>query len=155
RRTRRFHRTDRLRRLVLIGRDGYVTLDALRWLTDTGAAFLHVDASGELIAASVTPGADLAGLRRAQALAPDGPAGLEIARHVLNLKVEGQRALLDELPGKHNAVNPIEAVLDEIKTAAALDALLAAEAQAAAAYWEAWASLPVRFGPPGETRKLP
>ena len=44
RRTRRFHRTGRLRRLVLIGRSGYVTLDALRWLHDTGAAFVHVDA---------------------------------------------------------------------------------------------------------------
>ena len=61
RRTRRYHRTDRLRRLVLIGRDGYVTLDALRWLHDTGAAFVHVDASGELIAATVGAGADLAG----------------------------------------------------------------------------------------------
>ena len=70
RRTRRFHRTDRLRRLVLIGRSGYVTLDALRWLHDTGAALLHIDASGELIAASVAAGVDLAGLRRAQALAP-------------------------------------------------------------------------------------
>ena len=98
RRTRRFHRTDRLRRLVLIGRYGYVTLDALRWLHDTGAALVHVDASGELIAASVADGADLAGLRRAQALAADGPAGLEVARHVLSEKVSGQRPVLDELP---------------------------------------------------------
>jgi hypothetical protein len=73
RRTRRYHRTQRLQRLVIIGRSGYVTLDALRFLHDTGAAFVHVDANGELIACSAAGGPDLAGLRRAQALAPDGP----------------------------------------------------------------------------------
>jgi hypothetical protein len=41
RRTRKFHRTDKLRRLLMIGRSGYVTFDALRWLHDTGAAFVH------------------------------------------------------------------------------------------------------------------
>ena len=87
RRTRRFHRTDRLRRLVIIGRSGYVTLDALRFVHDTRAALVHVDTDGELIACSVQGGPDLAGLRRAQALAPGGPAGVEIARGVLTTKV--------------------------------------------------------------------
>jgi CRISPR-associated endonuclease Cas1 len=156
RRTRRFHRTDRLRRLVLIGRSGYVTLDALRWLHDTGAAFLHVDASGELVACSVAPSVDLAGLRRAQALAPAGPAGLEVARRVLALKVEGQLEVLDGLPDgtQVEARRPVEWALSEIKTAGDLDALLWAESQAAAGYWQAWAALPARF-PSREAAKLP
>ena len=100
RRTRRYHRaTGKLNRLVLIGRSGYITLDALRWLHDTGAALVHLDTNGELIAASVANGPDLAALRRAQALAATGPAGVEIARGILTTKIEGQRALLDELPG--------------------------------------------------------
>jgi CRISPR-associated endonuclease Cas1 len=141
---------------VIIGRSGYVTLDALRWLHDTGAAFIHVDASGELIACSVAPGVDLAGLRRAQALAPDGPAGLEVARRMLALKVEGQRAVLDELPGGAAAETRerVEWALSQIEAAGDLEALLAAEAQAAAAYWQAWAALPLRF-PPRETARLP
>jgi CRISPR-associated endonuclease Cas1 len=151
RRTRRYHRTDRLSRLVVIGRSGYVTLDALRFLHDTGAAFVHVDTSGELIACSVAAGVDLAGLRRAQALAADGPAGLEIARCVLSDKVRGQRAVLDEPPRAQAAteIGDLRLVLDRslagIDQASAIADVLAAEAQAANAYWQAWAPLPVHF----------
>jgi CRISP-associated protein Cas1 len=154
RQTRRLHRTVKLRRLVLIGRSGYITLDALRLLHDTGAALLHLDTNGELIAASVANGPDLAALRRAQALAATGPAGVEIARGILATKIEGQRALLDELPGGSDAVEPVEWALREIEHAEDLPRLLAAEAHAAAAYWQAWSQLPIPF-PPAETRKLP
>ena len=160
RRTRRFHRTDRLRRLVLIGRSGYVTLDALKWLHDTGAAFMHVDASGELIACSVAAGVDLASLRRAQALAVDNPAGIEIARHVLLEKVSGQRAVLDELPvdvlsaagGDPRAT--LDHFLVELDRGTTLGHLLSAESQAAAVYWQAWSALPARF-PARETVTIP
>jgi CRISPR-associated endonuclease Cas1 len=146
RRVRRLHRTDKLRRLVIIGRSGYVTLDALRWFHDAHAALVHLDINGELIACSVADSPDIAGLRRAQALAPDGSVGLEIARRVLALKVEGQRTLLDQLPGRDEAVEPIEWALGAIQTATEISALLAAEAQAASAYWRAWSSLPIPFG---------
>jgi len=145
RRHRRVHPTSKLRRLVVICQSGYVSFDALRLLHDIGAAFVHLHPNGELIACSVANGPDLAGLRRAQALAADGPAGLEIARHVLALKLDGQRALLDELPGKDKAAEPIEWALSQIEAADNLEVLLAAEAKAAAAYWKAWAPLPVRF----------
>jgi CRISPR-associated endonuclease Cas1 len=131
-----------------------VTLDALRWLSDTGAAFLHVDGSGELIAATVRAGADLAGLRRAQALAPDSPAGLEIARHVLAEKVRGQRHVLDELPRAADGGQPIESALREIETGETLEVLLDAERTAAKVYWEAWAPLHARF-PARDAAKLP
>jgi CRISPR-associated endonuclease Cas1 len=154
RRTRRYHRTSKLKRLVLIGNTGYLTIDALRWIYDTGAALVHLTASGELIAASVARGPDLAGLRRAQALAADTATGVEIARRVLAAKLEGQRALLDELPGKDEAIEPVEWALGKTHTAADIDALLAAEAQAAAAYWLAWAPLLIPF-PPRDARKAP
>jgi CRISPR-associated endonuclease Cas1 len=155
RRTRRFHRaTGKLRRLVLIGRSGYVTLDALRWLQETGAALVHLDTNGELIASSIDRGPDLAGLRRAQALAAAGEAGLEIARGILNAKIGGQRALLDELPGGRENTEPVERGLNEVDQAASLPELLAAEAQAATAYWQAWARLPIPF-PRADSRKLP
>jgi CRISPR-associated endonuclease Cas1 len=155
RQTRRYHRaTSGLKRLVLIGHTGYITIDALRWLYDTGAALVHLDTNGDLITASVANGPDLAALRRAQALAATGPAGVEIARGVLAAKIEGQRALLDELPGGSDAVGPVERALRETEHAEDLPALLAAEARAAAAYWQAWAQLPIPF-PPAEARNLP
>ncbi|MGH2842708.1 MAG: CRISPR-associated endonuclease Cas1, partial [Solirubrobacteraceae bacterium] len=154
RRSRRYHRTDRLRRLVVIGRSGYVSLDALRWLKDTGAAFLHIDTDGQLIATSTRSGADLAGLRRVQALAPGTPAGLEVARHVLGEKVAGQRALLDELPDSADVRESLERAHTTITTTTTIGIVLAAEAQAATAYWHAWSALPVRFSA-RETAKLP
>ena len=155
RRKRRFHpATGKLNRLVLISRSGYITFEALRWLHDTGSALIHLDTSGELIAASVANGPDLAALRRAQALAVTGEAGVEIARGILTTKMEGQHALLDELPGGSDAVAPVEWALQEIQDATELRVLLAAEAQAAAAYWQAWSQLPIPF-PPAEGRNLP
>ena len=154
RRIRRFHRTSKLRRLVIIGRSGYVSLAAALWLRDSGAVLVHLDLDGSLISASVARGPDLAALRRAQALAANGPAGLEIARHVLSLKVAGQRDLLPELPGGGAADEPVEWALRTIGDAAELPALLDAEAQAAAAYWRSWSELPMPF-PPREIPALP
>src|SRR4051812_44483765 len=37
-----------LRRLVALGHSGTVSLEALRWLHDTGAAFVQIDHDGEL-----------------------------------------------------------------------------------------------------------
>jgi CRISPR-associated endonuclease Cas1 len=155
RRTRRFHRASRrLRRLVLIGRDGYVTLGALRFLRDAKAALVHIETDGRIIATSIADGPDLAALRRAQALAATGPAGVEITRELLAAKVSGQRALLEELLGGRNSVELVELALGEIGRAHDLPGLLAAEARAASAYWDAWSELPMPF-PAGEACKLP
>jgi CRISPR-associated endonuclease Cas1 len=166
RRTRRFHRTDSgsrsrgLRRLVIIGRSGYITLDALRWLHDTGAEFLHLDTSSELITASVASEVDLAALRRAQALAADGPAGVEIARHMLTLKVEGQRDVAFELArtastcGATDAAGQLDWCLSKLRDTEDLAWLLTYEAAAAAVYWDGWAPLPLRF-PQREIATIP
>jgi CRISPR-associated endonuclease Cas1 len=146
RRSRRFHRaTSKLRRLVLIGHTGYVTLDALRWLADAKAALLHIDADGRLLTISASDGLDLATLRRAQALSDSSPTGVEIARSVLGAKVSGQRAVLAELPGGLAIGAQLDRALIEIEHAPDLDTLLGAEAQAAGAYWGAWAELPLPF----------
>ena len=113
-----------------------------------------MNSNGELIAASVASGPDLAGLRRAQALAATSEAGVEVARGILAAKIEGQRALLDELPGGTDAVEPVKRALGEIQGAANLSALLGAESQAASAYWQAWSDLSIPF-PPREACKLP
>jgi CRISPR-associated endonuclease Cas1 len=155
RQTRRFHRvTSKLRRLVIVGRTGYVTLEALRWLHDCRAALLHIDADGELLTTSIAGGPDLSALRRAQALAATTETGLEIARALLTAKVAGQRAVLDELPHEHSAVEPVEAWLDEIAKARTLQDIVFAESQAADAYWDAWSPLPIPFST-RERAKLP
>ena len=145
RRTRRFARaTHRLSRLVVIGREGYITLGAIRWLADTGIRLVHLDRDGNVLASSDSGGGD-ARLRRQQALATQSPLGLEIARYLLGEKVEGQRQNLDLLPPTPAAKAAIAEWAERVSIGTSLDELLEAEREAAAHYWSCWADVPVRF----------
>jgi CRISPR/Cas system-associated endonuclease Cas1 len=140
RRTRRFNRAaSRLRRLVVFGHHGCITLDATRWLREIGAAFIQLDADGDIVALTAGRGTDLPALRRAQALATYTDAGLAVARIVLTEKTDGQAALLPELCATDDVRRTMRDACHALAAAATIDDLLAAEASAASAYWEAWA----------------
>src|SRR5947209_7927167 len=48
----RFNRaTGRIRRLVVLGHTGSISLEAIRWLSDVGAAYLQIDRDGKVLAA--------------------------------------------------------------------------------------------------------
>jgi len=94
----RFSRaTSKLSRLVVIGHTGTISLEALRWLNDTGAAFVQIDADGSLIASSAPARHHEAKLRRAQVLAAETCLGAEITCKLLATKLERQAALAEEL----------------------------------------------------------
>jgi CRISPR-associated endonuclease Cas1 len=155
RETRRFHRASRqISRLILLGHSGYITLEAIRWLNDVGAGLMHVDADGRLLATSIAVGPNLPALRRAQAFAADGPAGLETARYLLAAKVAGQLAILGELAKDQQLGGTVQRALMEIEQAGQLADLLRAEAQAANAYWDAWSAMRIPF-PERESTQLP
>jgi hypothetical protein len=68
-----------LKRLVVIGADGFVSLGALRWLADQDSTFVMLERNGTVLAVTGPIAASDARLRRAQALAlylPYAPAGL-------------------------------------------------------------------------------
>ena len=155
RQTRRFHRaTSGLKRLVVIGHTGYITLEALRWIHDIGAAYLHIDADGQLIALNAAAGPGNAQLRRAQALAAGAPVGLEISRRALVAKIEGQGAVLARLQADERIRHDFARALHSAQHADDLTALLAAESGAASAYWQTWASVAVPFSPT-DARRVP
>jgi hypothetical protein len=58
-----------LRRLVVIGADGFVSLAALRWLADQDAAFVMLERDGRILTTTGPVRSSDARLRRAQALA--------------------------------------------------------------------------------------
>ena len=58
-----------LRRLVVIGSDGFVSLAALRWLADQNAAFIMLERDGSVLATTGPVRSSDSRLRRAQALA--------------------------------------------------------------------------------------
>jgi CRISPR-associated protein Cas1 len=145
RRTRRYARaTHGLSRLVVVGTEGYITYQALRWLSRLGIAYVHLDRDGNVLAASEGGSGD-ARLRRQQALTASSPVGLEIARYLLGAKVSGQNENLELVPDSAAAREAIGAWLDRVEEATTLDEVLEAEREAAAIYWARWAPLQVRF----------
>src|SRR3954466_4710505 len=70
RRERRLPRAQRtVRRIVILGHTGHITLEAIRWCHDTGIALIQLDPDGPLLLTSTPPGRDDARLRRSQAAA--------------------------------------------------------------------------------------
>lgn len=146
RRERRYARaTCRLDRLVVIGHTGTVTLEALRWCADVGLAYVHLDATGRLLATSAVSGNDDTRLRRAQALAPTRGVALPIARWLLTMKLDGQARVAEQL-GAAATADTIRAYMADLAVAIDVEAVRAIEAQAASYYWsEAWGPKPVRW----------
>src|ERR1039457_5120310 len=78
-----------LRRLVVVGSDGIVSLAALRWLADQDAAFVMLDRDGSVLATTGPVRSSDAKLRRAQSLSIANGAGLRIARELISRKLAG------------------------------------------------------------------
>ena len=134
-----------LRRVVVIGNDGMISLSALRWLHDQKAAFVMLDRSGKLLSAVGPVGPKDSRLRRAQALAPSNGTALAIARALLVQKLHAQERIA-RLHLNANAVG--DTIRDEravLPTLDRIDALRWAEARAALAYWSAWREVRVTF----------
>src|SRR5437870_7524123 len=113
-----------LKRLVIIGSDGMVSLAALRWLTDQDAAFVMLERDGSVLATTGPVRPSDAKLRRAQAFAAQSGAGLVIARELISRKLAGQeqvvRTKLRDLPtadtiARFRAALPNTTRLDEIR----------------------------------------
>jgi CRISPR-associated protein Cas1 len=68
-----------LKRLVVIGSDGLVSLSALRWLADQDASFILLDRDGSVLASTGPVRSSDAKLRRAQALALQNGGAYESA----------------------------------------------------------------------------
>jgi CRISPR-associated endonuclease Cas1 len=141
-----------LKRLVMLGHSGTISFEALRWLSDLGAAFVQIDADANVLVASAPAGLDDARLRRAQALALSNGVGLAIARDLLNTKLEKQAGVIERMGGHDEAVSIIRTACDGLGQAETVEALTRLEAAAANAYWEVWSSIPIRFARKDEPR---
>lgn len=147
RRERRFPRAGHnLKRLIVLGHEGLVSFEALRWLSDVGISFVHIDRDGEILTASGRLGRDEPKLRRAQALATSNATGRDAARFLLGSKIKGQLANLTEAELSPKAIEQVRTALEWLETTESFEEILYAESMAAAAYWRAWSELPIRFG---------
>ncbi len=143
-----------LRRLVVIGSDGMVSLAALRWLADQDAAFIMLERSGKVLVTTGPVSSSDAKLRRAQALANESGAALRITRELITRKLAAQedvarhKLLLSAVP------EAIAGFREEVATADSIATIAILESQGAAAYWSAWHNLPVNF-PKNDLHRVP
>jgi CRISPR-associated endonuclease Cas1 len=129
----------RIRRLVVLGHTGFVTLEALRWLADAKAALIVIDADGAVIAATAPRRINDSRLRRLQSIAVGTPVAASIVRELLGRKLEGQHRVLAAIGALDTAKAGVFAELnDRMASATTVDACLTAEAAAAVLYFEAW-----------------
>ena len=144
----------RLKRLVCVGEDGFVTLAALRWLSDVGASFTMLDRLGKVCVVTGPASPSDARLRRAQALALGNGTALKIARDLISVKLKGQQVLLSEKLKNTEAADFIAALRDRLGEVTDLDAIRGIESRSASEYWAAFRDLPIMF-PRKDAKRTP
>src|SRR5215510_3055738 len=82
-----------LKRMVVIGSDGLVSLGALRWLADQDAAFVMLEGDGSFLLTTGPVRSSDAKLVRAQAVAHNSDTALRIARELIAHKLTGQESV--------------------------------------------------------------
>jgi CRISPR-associated endonuclease Cas1 len=143
-----------LKRLVLIGSDGFVSLAALRWLADQDAAFVMLERNGKVLCVTGPVSPSDARLRRAQALAHQSGKALEISRELIHEKLDGEERVVREQLKEPAASERIARFRERLADAESLDTIRDLEAQAAATYWNAWSEVPVLF-PRQDAKRVP
>jgi CRISPR-associated endonuclease Cas1 len=141
-----------LRRLVIVSSDGFVTLEAIRWLADQHVAFVMLDLRGKLLAVTGPVSSSDAKLRRAQALAIGNGVALKVSKELISQKLTGQATLVRDMLSDSGASDVIERFRNALSSADAIESVRLIEAQAAKVYWQAWSELPVRWARKDERR---
>jgi CRISPR-associated endonuclease Cas1 len=146
RRRRRLSRVGHgLKRLVVIGSDGTVSLAALRWLADQSASFVMLDRDGTIHVMTGPVRSSDTRLRRAQALAHQTGLAFRISRELIDRKLAGQERVARELLRNDEAGAAIREFRSELGEVESIDHIRITESRAAKAYWKAWQVVPIKF----------
>ncbi len=143
-----------LRRVVVISADGFVSLAALRWLTDQKIAFIMLDRNGGQIMSAGPSGTRDARLRRAQSVSVLTGAALPIAHGLIAEKLRGQEDLVRQVFQNNDAAQAIAVRREAVASALTVADLRMIESRAALTYWTCWRSVRVVF-PVNERTRVP
>jgi CRISPR-associated protein Cas1 len=139
RRQRRYSRAERrLKRIVISGDTGTITLDAIRWCADMGITITQIDREARQLMAAGAPGADDARIRRAQAASLTSPLGLQIVRWLLTEKISGHADIAEGYLALPVAANNLHHHAKSLGDAPDITACRDIEATAANLYFGLW-----------------
>jgi CRISPR/Cas system-associated endonuclease Cas1 len=143
-----------LRRLVCISDDGFVTLSALKWLSDIGASPLMLDRIGKVVFVTGPTAPSDPRLRLAQARALSNGTALAISKELISAKLRGLETLVRDKLKDSAAADAITGFRVRLDNADNLDSVRTLEAHAAIAYWNAWRDVPLLW-PRSDLRRVP
>src|SRR5215469_186448 len=141
-----------LKRVIVIGSDGFATFDAIRWITDIGASLILLDRRGKLLFASTPTAPSDVRLRRAQSLALGNGTALTISRELISQKIEGQAAIVRDMLGNPVAADAILRFKADLAETDDIDTVRLVESQAAKLFWSQWTDVPIRWPRKDEDR---
>jgi CRISPR-associated endonuclease Cas1 len=144
-----------LKRLVVIGSNGMVTFEALRWLAaDQDAAFVMLDRDGSVLTVSGPVGPSDARLRRAQSLAHQSGLAVQISREIICQKLDGQERVVRDFSVDNTIADSIATARKSLHQASSVKEIRNIEALGAQGYWSAWRNLPINF-PTADLHRVP
>jgi CRISPR-associated endonuclease Cas1 len=141
-----------LKRLVMIGSDGFITLDALRWISDVGAAFVMLDRTGKVVTVTGPVAPSDAKLRRSQSLALGNGTALKISKELISRKLAGQELLVRDMLHDPATADAIARFRTTLPSADSIERVRLSEALAAKLFWQSWADLPILWPRKDEPR---
>src|SRR6516165_5521181 len=134
-----------LKRLVVIGSDGMVSFAALRWLADQNASFVMLERDGTVLVTTAPVRSSDSRLRRAQALAFNTGAALQLATELIGEKLVGQERVTRDRLKNSPVADSIAKYRIALQSVRHIETVLSIEARAALAYWSAWADLCIQY----------
>lgn len=140
--------THQLRRVIVTGQTGSITLDALRWLNQLDIPLAVLDSDGHPTFASTPKRAgDDARLRRTRTQAAGTELGSQIARLLLGAKLAGQARNARHQLDRPDTADDIDLLREALSEATTTDETRELEATAANLYWSAWAGTTATTAP--------
>jgi CRISPR-associated endonuclease Cas1 len=143
-----------LKRVICISEDGFVTLSALKWLSDIGVAFTMLDRMGKILFVTGPTAPSDARLRLAQARALSNGTALAISKELISAKLRGQESVARDTLKNSVTADTITGFRVRLDNTDNLDAVRTLEAHAAIAYWNAWRDVPILW-PKSDVRRVP
>jgi CRISPR-associated endonuclease Cas1 len=134
-----------IKRLVVIGSDGMVSLSALRWLADQNASFVMLERDGTVLTTTGPVRPSDARLRRAQSLAGQSGTALRIASKLIDKKLLGQEHVARHKLLNAKTADTISSYRAQLPQAETPERVRLIESRAAGAYWAIWRNLPINF----------
>jgi len=142
----------KLRRVVLLGSDGYISLEALRFITDVGASLAMISKRGKALMVCSPVAPSVSKLRRAQSLALTNGVALAISKEIISEKLTGQAALVRDMLNNPPAADAIARIRAELSSAESIEAVRFIEARGSKKYWSAGTGVPIRWARKDERR---